>query len=438
MQYPSPQAIIRLSSLSDTLSHPATPLSNDYWKGVVQEFFMPKAVVKITLWKDNAQQEAKPFDISVPILSRFFLVTSQSGVNSMAISLENAKERFVQSLYPASYTSVVDCPNAVWTFRYTNGYIVTLRGTLSATLVTFTNTASSLMQTGVNGAGPPPPQYIHKFENITFNSKTHEKALRVEAIEGKRRDPVTRTPKMKAEPSPGSSTIASTSSSPPQDEERGSGEFVVYIDEAAIPVEPVNAFGIPQATMRCLELAESVGHMSELMEFSRHMKVGPLDGSADALRNYAQLLRTFPEPMFPPLSHNSPGYAIDGNFANGIAPSPAVTLYQSSPTMEPSTTNQGGLQPPANIPHRPPQNNAQQGPGESSPNMASTPASVQTPSAPPLSAGPTSTSSTPMIPHANLKRKAGETSSPTTTSAEQQPPPAKRTQRKRSVRQAAS
>ncbi len=30
----------------------------------------------------------------------------------------------------------------------------------------------------------------------------------------------------------------------------------IVIDRATIPVEPVNAFGIPQATMRCLEVSD--------------------------------------------------------------------------------------------------------------------------------------------------------------------------------------
>ncbi|KAH8115808.1 LIM-domain binding protein-domain-containing protein [Phellopilus nigrolimitatus] len=418
----------RLLSFSDTLSQPRLPLSKEYWEGMVQDYFSPKAVVKITLWKDNAQQEAKPFDIGMPILPRFFLVTSQSGVNSMSINLENAKERGVPG---NPYGSVVECPNAVWTFRYANGYIVTLRGPLTAYLAAHPNTMPQSAQPGVNGTPQAQGQFSYKIDNITFNSKMHEKALRVDAIEGKRGDPVQRTPKMKAEPSPGPSV--STLGSPPMDEERANGELVMHIEKATIPVEPVNAFGIPQATMRCLELAESVGQMSDLIEYSLKTNSGPLD----ALKNFARYIREQSH-MLPPQNQNSPSHMMDAHLTNGVAASPAVTLYQSSPPMEPATTNSGGLQPPQNMAHRAAQNAAQGQGDTASPNMASTP-SAQTPSAPPLSAGPTtSTSSTPMLAHANLKRKAGDTSSPTTAPSEQQPPPAKRAQRKRSVRHAGS
>lgn len=50
----------------------------------------------------------------------------------------------------------------------------------------------------------------------------------------------------------------------------------VLISQGFIPGEPVNAFGIPQATMRCLELAESVAQMSDLIVFSKEEGLGPL------------------------------------------------------------------------------------------------------------------------------------------------------------------
>lgn len=50
----------------------------------------------------------------------------------------------------------------------------------------------------------------------------------------------------------------------------------MLISQGFIPGEPVNAFGIPQATMRCLELAESVAQMSDLIVFSKEEGLGPL------------------------------------------------------------------------------------------------------------------------------------------------------------------
>ncbi len=36
-------------------------LKMSYWNRVVQMYFSEKATIKLTLWKDNQQVEAKPF-----------------------------------------------------------------------------------------------------------------------------------------------------------------------------------------------------------------------------------------------------------------------------------------------------------------------------------------------------------------------------------------
>ena len=66
----------------------------------MDEFFLTSATLKLTLWKDNQKVEAKVFgsswfcseslrflltstaEVGTPVLPRFFLVTSQSGVKS--------------------------------------------------------------------------------------------------------------------------------------------------------------------------------------------------------------------------------------------------------------------------------------------------------------------------------------------------------------------
>lgn len=180
----------------------------------------------------------------------------------MSISLDGAREKLVPPLPNAPPAIFVECSEAVWTYRYFNGYIVTLRGVLNARLVQ------------VPSLQPNSPPVL-KFESLTFDSNKHEKFLKVESIV---RDPP-KTPRMKNE---------SPVMGAPKDEEK------IVIERATIPAEPVNAFGIPQATMRCLEvpslftcgfssiltllfaqLAESVGAMSELMTFAIKTRTGP-------------------------------------------------------------------------------------------------------------------------------------------------------------------
>lgn len=221
-------------------------------------------------------------DITTRIMPLFFEVTSSSGVVSMSISIDGARERPLMSQqfpYPSIY---VDCPESVWTYRYRTGYIVTLRGPLTAHLYPVPSVAGS--------KGP------HlKFESITFESKAHEKSLKLDSIIGIRSDatPASRhdTPRIKHD------AVGGLQSASPEGEGSSSSagrtedgqEQMIVIERATIPVEPVNAFGIPQATMRCLEvcallhvhgcselltlqrcqLAESVGQMGDLVEFSQ-------------------------------------------------------------------------------------------------------------------------------------------------------------------------
>lgn len=36
-------------------------LQLSWWNDLIKEYFTPKAVMKLTLWKDNQRNEAKPF-----------------------------------------------------------------------------------------------------------------------------------------------------------------------------------------------------------------------------------------------------------------------------------------------------------------------------------------------------------------------------------------
>ncbi|KZP02463.1 hypothetical protein FIBSPDRAFT_669908, partial [Athelia psychrophila] len=125
------QGLTRLLQFSGVLaSENKQRLSLAHWDLLVKEYFANNAVMKFTLWKDNQRNEAKPFDIGVPILPRFFLVTAQSGVKSMSLSLDGARERLL-----SQNRAVIECVTAAWTYKYTNGYTVTLRGPLTAHII---------------------------------------------------------------------------------------------------------------------------------------------------------------------------------------------------------------------------------------------------------------------------------------------------------------
>jgi len=154
----------------------------------------------------------------------------------MTLSLDGARERLL-----SQHHAVVECVAAVWTYRYTNGYTVTLRGplTVHVLLIPHANTAPSQA-----------PPFSLKFENLQFDANHHEKFIAIDSVMGHRQSESPKTPRVRTmpTPSPNGTVIHRV------DDERIWEEPRVMIDHAWIPGEPVNAFGIPQATMRCLEV----------------------------------------------------------------------------------------------------------------------------------------------------------------------------------------
>lgn len=161
----------------------------------------------------------------------------------MTLSLDGARER----LHFTNH-AVVECVTAAWTYKYTNGYTVTLRGPLTAHIIMVPNPARP------PGAPTPQQPYSLKFESLDFNANFHDKSISLESISGIRSElSPSRTPRIRNAPTPTANGITG-----PGDEHQKFEEPRVYYEQASIPGEPVNAFGIPQATMRCLEVSSPV------------------------------------------------------------------------------------------------------------------------------------------------------------------------------------
>ena len=283
------QAIARLIQFSTFLSlegqdDAAEPRSRlGWWQNGVEKFFADKGFLRLTLWKDGLRQEAKPFDVGKPVLPRFFLVTTQSGVKSMQLALDGARERLVTVDH-----AVVECVQAYWFYRYSNGYTVVLRGPLTVHIL------------AENVGNAEQPDYHCKISEFNFDAKNIEKHLAVEDIQGVR---------LSLDPPPNAA-----------DDEMQYDEPRIHFSRAHIPGEPVNAFGIPQATMRCLELSESVTTMSDLISFAQSNDLGP----AEALKAYASKLgeahrnRSYGNPFFP----NNQGLPFQVNPLPGVPPPP--------------------------------------------------------------------------------------------------------------------
>ncbi|EJD54103.1 hypothetical protein AURDEDRAFT_53428 [Auricularia subglabra TFB-10046 SS5] len=218
------------NDVSVDIPPPKQRYKHDYWTSQINQSFAAGAVFKLTLWKDNIAAEAKPFELGLATLPRFFLVTSQSGVKSMTLTAEGAVERLGRAPNGAP-NMTLDCPHATWTCRYTTGYTVTLRGPISASM--------SMQADGVL-----------RFDSVTFEAKHHEKHIIVDAIG--RGTPKGATPAT-LHSSPSNSNTTKTDDS--LDTKTGlTPDDRTAVSDPNLPPDPVNGFGVPQATMRCLEV----------------------------------------------------------------------------------------------------------------------------------------------------------------------------------------
>jgi hypothetical protein len=174
-------------------------------------------------------------------MPRFFLVTTQSGVKSMSLTLDGARERMV-----APGQAMVECISAVWTYKYNNGYTVTLRGPLICYVVLCPSNVPNVTSNGSQQT--PQASYALKIETLQFDANAHDKYISLDFIMGQRVMESPQTPRTRNALTP---TANGTTT---REDEKKSEEPRIIIERASIPGEPVNAFGIPQATMRCLEV----------------------------------------------------------------------------------------------------------------------------------------------------------------------------------------
>lgn len=211
---------------------------------MVEQYFHQAGIFKFTLWKDNKKQEAKPFgkwsfelsaialltlthlpEIGPPVLPRFFLVIYQSGVERMHLDMGKAVEERL-----SDHDDVIRIQTAMaqWVFKFQNGYTVVLKGPL---------TAHVRIVPGYSVPFPETTGFSLKCEHLQFDGETHDKLFSLDKLLAARQAP---------SPSAGPAEADS-------DERRYEEKYT--LDKIQIPAEPVNGFGIPQATMRCLEVS---------------------------------------------------------------------------------------------------------------------------------------------------------------------------------------
>ena len=165
----------------------------------------------------------------------------------------------------------MECNTAAFNYTFENGYVVTLNGPLRAHLQLEPN-----LQSGDPNIQPPPPSHTLKFNHMEFSSRQITKYISLDAIKsGPTNDmgimdhstplgngmngvingisggmsnginSATQTPLQQHAVPPGQQLSPMS----------GGGSGRTILERVSIPLEPVNAFGIPQATMRTLEVS---------------------------------------------------------------------------------------------------------------------------------------------------------------------------------------
>jgi LIM-domain binding protein len=169
----------------------------------------------------------------------------------MTLSLDGARECVV-----GPNRAMVQCGTAMWTFRYHNGYTVVHRGPFTAHVAV---TYNAILDVTLDRPAPTTTSVL-KIDHIQFDSYIYEKHVAVDVIGGNRLDinkapPINHTSASIRTFTRNGVVVQPRSLQVDQrDEERHEKPRITY-ERAFIPADPVNAFGIPQATMGCLEVA---------------------------------------------------------------------------------------------------------------------------------------------------------------------------------------
>jgi LIM-domain binding protein len=159
----------------------------------------------------------------------------------MNFVLDGARERTL-----GFGTSVIDCPDAQWVWRYYDGHVVILRGTFSCQITAFHNSRAEGDQ----------PAYNLKFENMLFDTNSREKMILLDSIQGTRGvENIQKTPSTTTQGSPDNASPSSANTMKEDVDRLPDPDPRVLIDHALLPAEPVGIFGIPQAAVRCLEVS---------------------------------------------------------------------------------------------------------------------------------------------------------------------------------------
>ncbi|KAJ3036560.1 hypothetical protein HK097_003808 [Rhizophlyctis rosea] len=249
--------------------HPESGKDIEHWRRFVREFFAETGMMKYALWNSHSQwtfamnpqykDTHKVFELNTALLPRFYQVNFQSGVTQIQLIMTNPRELVVNNAL------AVECSRASLLYQYENGLQVLCHGHLR---VQFTSNI--------------------KIELFEFRTKRHTELLPRDVM-------------MKVEVGTPPANNANSDDVKSESGKDGNGVGgggggggpggARRTPVKGLPpdlAEPsVNEFGITVWTMRCLEIAEVVCHMRDLIDYSLGKEKGPIE----SLKMYSAAVR---------------------------------------------------------------------------------------------------------------------------------------------------
>ncbi|KAI9049797.1 hypothetical protein LZ554_005948 [Drepanopeziza brunnea f. sp. 'monogermtubi'] len=291
------QCIIKLIQFSDRLSNFGGSKQNDdlnYWLDFVNQFFSPKGVLRHSVWLVD-ENSNKQYEITFPALARYFHTHFESGIKTMQMVMERGFER---ELHNGHYIS---CEKSSFVYWFDNGSQLVANGTLKAHFDA--DQKIELLEFVTNSH----EEYIPRTQILNAARPLHEwqkEWHKVNSPPDGKQSPEMNKKKQKAMKSP---------PQPPPE-----------IDLPLSKVKP--SMGITPAVFRYLELAEVLGMMNPLFNYShQHPTMEPYS----ALDQYVSTVATNGANGQQPNSTGprTPGM---GNFV-GNSPAPSHLGIDGSP-----------------------------------------------------------------------------------------------------------
>lgn len=269
-----------------------------YWQSFVDRFYSPVGVLRQGVW--SVAGGAKQFEIATPALARYYLTQFSSGITSIQMLVEGARER--ESSHGGHYVEAPKCSFIYW-FRnecqlFTNG---SLRAHFDAN---------------------------NKLEMLDISVVNHTEFIPRSLLLAMEADSQKQSPKV------------------PKNAKRAPPKT----PSASLPESIINNYGVPTDVMSFLEVAETISQMQMLFQFSQS---NPHLSPPDALRNLVNSFQTQnPNPGFVP-GHMNPGMnpAMNPGMNPGMNPAMNPGMNPMHPGMSPgmNPAMNPGMQPMQNV-----------------------------------------------------------------------------------------